>query len=125
MSKLRVEPVARGGTRYTFWCPGCQDTHTFSCGVPDAPSWQFDGNLTAPTIHPSLMVKCGHYVDDHKPGDHCWCTFRDDHGKPAPFSCYRCHSYLKAGRLEFLGDCTHALAGQIVELPDLPEHLRK
>ena len=30
----------------------------------------------------------------------------------------RCHSFVREGRIEFLSDCTHALAGQTVELPD-------
>jgi hypothetical protein len=31
-----------------------------------------------------------------------------------------CHSFVRNGRIEFLGDCTHALAGQTVDLKDLP-----
>lgn len=32
-----------------------------------------------------------------------------------------CHSFVRAGKIEFLGDCTHALAGQTVALPDWPD----
>jgi hypothetical protein len=31
-----------------------------------------------------------------------------------------CHLFLTDGRLQYLGDCTHALAGQTVPLPELP-----
>lgn len=31
-----------------------------------------------------------------------------------------CHYFIKAGRIEFCGDCTHALKGQTVDLPDFP-----
>jgi hypothetical protein len=41
----------------------------------------------------------------------------DEAGKPLP---QRCHSFVRNGRIEFLGDCTHALASQTVDLPDLP-----
>lgn len=34
-----------------------------------------------------------------------------------------CHSYVKAGRWEFLGDCTHDLAGQTVPMVPLPDWL--
>ena len=34
----------------------------------------------------------------------------------------RCHSFVREGRIEFLGDCTHAMVGQTVDLPDI-EHL--
>ena len=30
-----------------------------------------------------------------------------------------CHSFVTDGRIQFLGDCTHDLAGHTVELPDL------
>lgn len=31
-----------------------------------------------------------------------------------------CHSFVVDGRMQFLGDCTHALAGQMVDIPDWP-----
>ena len=30
----------------------------------------------------------------------------------------RCHSFVKDGMIQFLGDCTHELANKTVELPD-------
>lgn len=76
-----------------FFCRGCDDLHRIAVAGPRA--WTFDGNYEAPTVTPSIL-----------------CT-----GAPTR----RCHSFLRAGRLEFLGDCSHALAGQTVPLPDLPE----
>jgi len=35
-----------------------------------------------------------------------------------------CHYFLKGGMLQFLGDCTHTLAGQTVPLPELAPHVR-
>jgi hypothetical protein len=32
-----------------------------------------------------------------------------------------CHTFIKAGMIEFLGDCTHKLKGQTVPLPPLPD----
>ena len=32
-----------------------------------------------------------------------------------------CHSFIRDGRIQFLGDCTHHLAGQTVDLPDFTE----
>ncbi len=31
-----------------------------------------------------------------------------------------CHSFLTDGRIQFLDDCTHAMAGQTVDLPSFP-----
>lgn len=32
-----------------------------------------------------------------------------------------CHCFIVAGQWQFLGDCTHELAGQTVDLPLLPD----
>jgi hypothetical protein len=29
-----------------------------------------------------------------------------------------CHSFVRAGKIQFLSDCSHELAGQTVEMPD-------
>ena len=54
--------------------------------------WTFNGDVDQPTFSPSLLIRTSQGV---------------------------CHSYVQDGRIQFLGDCTHALAGQTVELPDL------
>lgn len=94
----------------SFTCPGCGDAHT----VPVGPNgWGWNGDLNKPTLTPSLLVRSGHYADAWKPGDACWC------GKDYGFECYRCHSFVRDGRIEFLGDSTHKLAGQTVDLLDV------
>lgn len=83
-----------------FVCPGCKDQgfsgyHMLPVNSPQkAPSWTWDGNLEAPTLEPSILTRHGDQV---------------------------CHSFLRAGVFEFLGDCTHRLAGQRVPLPELPD----
>ena len=76
-----------------FWCPGCDGVHV----VKISPGgWTFDGNTDAPTFSPSILVTGG--SNDKS----------------------RCHSFVRAGKIEFLSDCTHALAGTTVEIPDWP-----
>lgn len=105
---------------YSFWCPGCRGYHSLTTSPG---GWGFNGNKDAPTFTPSILTKGGHYADHHKQGDTCWCTFykeekhKDD---PIKFECSICHSFVTDGMIQFLGDCTHALAGQTVELPDYP-----
>ena len=41
-----------------------------------------------------------------------------EHVEPRP---YVCHSFVREGKIEFLGDCTHALKGQTVDLNDVVE----
>lgn len=111
-----------GKEGYYFWCPGCNESHM----VKTSPSgWGFNGSGDAPTFTPSVLVRCGHYVtESHKSGDSCWCTYNAEciaKGEdPAPFQCGVCHSFVTDGRIQFLSDCTHALAGQTVDLPDYP-----
>lgn len=102
----------------TFKCPGCGDTHTIN-GSPNH-KWIFNGDVNRPTFSPSLLVRCGHYVDRHKEGDSCWCTYNKEHPeKTAPFKCYRCHSYVIDGKIQFLLDCTHDFAGKTLDLEDI------
>lgn len=91
-----------------FLCPGCDMEHTVS--VADN-GWQFNHDNERPTLSPSIKVTSGHYLSNHKEGDACWCGTRD-----AAFSCGICHSFVREGRIEFLSDCTHKLAGQTVDL---------
>ena len=60
-------------------------------------------------------------MPEHK-GPECWCTFNAKHPeKPPVFVCSVCHSFVTDGKIQFLGDCTHELAGQTVELIARPE----
>lgn len=108
---LVVEPCA-DRIRYYFQCPGCNETHVFA-----VPGWSFDGDMERPTVNPSILVTSGHYADKHKPGDSCWCTFNAERpNDPAPFKCLRCHSFIRNGQIQFLSDCSHALAGQTIDM---------
>lgn len=60
--------------------------------------WAWNGDLTLPTLSPSILCRWTH-GEAHEP--RC------------------CHSFVRNGRIEFLSDCTHALAGQTVDLPEV------
>lgn len=111
-----------GGGVLTFWCPGCNERHAISCEAPgkNGARWSYNGNPDKPTFSPSVLVRSGHYVDGDKAS--CWCTYNAEHpDEPDKFHCVICHSFVKDGRIQFLSDCTHPLAGQTVDLPDFPE----
>ncbi len=84
----------------SFWCPGCEEMHMIVVErwSGQGPVWGWDGNIVAPTFSPS--IRC----------------YRD-----LPTGNILCHSFIRNGRIEFLGDCTHSLKGQTVDLPDLPQ----
>lgn len=79
--------------------------------------WGWNGSYERPTFTPSVLIRSGHHVPGQPPGSSCWCTYNAEHpDEPAPFTCTICHSFVTDGQIQFLGDCTHALAGQTVSL---------
>lgn len=113
MSALSSVLRSLSGGEVAFWCPGCSEAHAIK---PDI--WAWDGNPERPTFSPSVLVRGGHYADGKHP---CCCDYNREHpDDPSPFKCSVCHSFVRAGQIQFLGDCTHALAGQTVPLPPWP-----
>jgi len=100
-----------------FRCPGCGDYHSVCV---EGPGWTWNRSVDSPTLSPSILVRSGHYLPGHRPGDSCWCTYNAEHpehiGKS--FICVICHSFVTDGKIQFLPDCTHALAGHTVDLPE-------
>jgi hypothetical protein len=99
------------GGKLVFRCPGCKDTHHV-----DLSRWTWNGSMDAPTFMPSLSVRAGHFVEGQPPEASCWCTYNKEHH--SGMECYICHSFVADGRIQFLSDCTHALAGQTVDIPE-------
>jgi uncharacterized protein DUF6527 len=110
---------AEGGV-LTFFCPGCKDWHSV-----DPKRWTWNGDAERPTFNPSLLVRSGHYIPGH--AGTCWCDYHREaergtpgYDLPAP-TCYVCHSFIRDGQIQFLGDCTHSLAGQTAPIPPWKE----
>ena len=105
MAKLSNVLRSLSGGMVAFWCPGCDSAHGIRVSG-EQPLWEWDGNADAPTFAPSINSQ--------------W------HGqREVGFIMVEvreiCHSFVRGGRIEFLGDCTHALKGQAVPLPNWPE----
>lgn len=112
-------------------CPGCGDRHILSVrpipvGMIESPhyvhfpKWQFNGNYEKPTLSPSIHARSGHFANDKQEKVDCWCTYYKEHpDEEKVFACYVCHSFVRDGQIEFLSDCTHALAGKTVPLLDI------
>lgn len=108
------------GGRVAFMCPGCRELHQLAVAGDKRPAWDFNYDYDRPTFSPSVLVKSGHYVSGQE-GKDCWCTYEQRLGEPPPFKCSVCHSFVRDGQIQFLGDCTHELAGQTVDLPLMEE----
>ena len=85
-----------------FHCPGCDGPHIVHHGEGAGPRWSWNGSTDAPTFKPSVLVRW-HEGDPHNAG------IRIDKV---------CHSFVTDGKIQFLNDCTHALAGKTVQLPE-------
>jgi hypothetical protein len=82
-------------------CPACGYGHLFRTvpGKHDEPVWSFNGDRDKPTFAPSMLVNSRTHVTNP--------------------NAILCHSFVRDGRIEFLGDCSHAMAGQTVDLPEI------
>lgn len=96
----RSEFDGRIEIRHCYWCPGCDSLHCIRIRdqgpAPARPSWNWDGNMKSPTYEPSQLTTYG------------------------PLGMV-CHTFIRAGQIQFLDDCTHPLKGQTVPLPPLPD----
>lgn len=101
LSKILRETADNG---LMFWCPGCDGAHQIQHGTGTGPRWTWNGNAERPTFQPSILVRFDHWVPP-----------RAAHQTKVEEVC---HSFVTDGRIQFLGDCTHALAGQTVDIPD-------
>lgn len=84
---------------YAFHCPGCGYGHAVSVNGrrnSSNASWEWNGSVDEPTFTPSLNCN---------PNDRF----------------HQCHSFVIDGKIKFLSDCFHKLAGKTVEIPDWDE----
>lgn len=117
---IREWPEGTG--QITYWCPGCESGHTIAYGGTE--TWQWNGDTEHPTFTPSVLamareklndagrelVDAGHGAD-----------LTDEHRTTSP----RCHSFVTDGRIQYLTDSEHDLAGQTVDMVPLPGRYAK
>lgn len=92
-----------------LWCPGCEyilddrkvgGLHALPInGNPKKrPVWSWNKDLVRVTLSPSILTRTSrHNVK------------------------FICHSFLRDGRWQFLGDCTHSLKSKTVPMTPLPD----
>ncbi len=87
--------------QFLFFCPGCGCCHYVNTKPGNGPVWNFNGDVDKPTVSPSLLVTMPN---------------RTTIGVTDI-----CHSFIKEGKIQYLSDCTHHLAGQTIDLPNIEE----
>lgn len=117
MSAIVVHRTELGA--YEFDCPGCDGPHlVYVEPRGDRPLWSFTGGVERPTFYPSLLVSWTRHeppVDEHSLD-----AFIANPWLQKAVQ-YVCHSFIKDGQIQFLGDCTHHLKNQTVPLKPYEE----
>lgn len=117
-----------GKAGYSYWCQGCQSAHSVVTEGPGA--WSFNGDLLKPVFTPSVLTTREFFSPA---GLERRRAFAEQHGRAptreeVPYDAKDvCHTFVgcngaQPGQVIFLGDCTHALAGQVLPLPDRPRN---
>lgn len=83
------------GNRIRFYCPACECSHVVELGEG---KWKWNGDPESPTIEPSVAINVG----SKNP------------------QAVICHGTVTKGKIQYCKDCTHGLANQTVELPEIP-----
>lgn len=98
----RITDQAETEISYMFDCPACGISHSARVQAqrPGVPMWTWNGSLDRPTFHPSLKVQ--------------WARRQGEEQVPV-----LCHFFVVDGRIQYLNDCTHEMAGKTVELPEV------
>lgn len=79
------------------WCDACQMLHELPTQHSnESCHWEWDGQTHRPTLSPSIRTECTQV----------------------------CHYYLREGWLHYLNDSSHAYAGRVIALPDIPESVQ-
>jgi hypothetical protein len=79
-----------------FYCPACKRMHGVYVDESKLVNWGFNGDYDKPTFSPSIKVEMWNHPD------------KSD----------ICHSFVRNGKIQYLSDCTHDLAGQTVDMVD-------
>ena len=106
-----------------FYCPGCEFHHSVKIGEESKPHWTWNNDKEKPTFNPSILVSYTKTLLSNKEIVEL-CEKRSAgilDNFEVPHTKAICHSFVIEGKIQFLSDCTHSLAGQTIDLPDLPE----
>lgn len=101
-----------------FECPGCGIPHVVNLDPSLSQHWGWNGDAERPTFTPSILVHYPHWEppanDDNLDLINRGIIVQSKVNGV-------CHSFVTDGKIQFLTDCTHALAGQTVAIPDWEE----
>jgi hypothetical protein len=118
-----LSPILRiaKNERLHWWCPGCDEAHGIHYGTAGGPTWTWDGSVDKPTFSPSVLVQGSKFTEKGQADYDAWkAAGFPKHDDKFESIATVCHSFVKDGKMQFLGDCTHQLANQTVDIPVWP-----
>ncbi|MFA5670202.1 MAG: DUF6527 family protein [Balneolaceae bacterium] len=85
---------------YSFWCVACDSPHAFYThdGYTNNKSWKLISTDPV-TVQPSIKLTAPYKNETEN---------------------YCCHLFLLNGKIRYLTDCTHYLAGKEIDMIDFP-----
>lgn len=100
-------------TGLVFYCMGCKARHQVNLDAP-GPRWTWDGNREAPTLSPSVLLTTIRHDLTEEEWDEYDRVYSGgpDSALDDPKFRYVCHMFVRAGKIEYLSDCTHSLRGE-------------
>lgn len=113
----------------TYYCQGCESAHTIKTKGNGA--WGWNGDVEKPVFTPSVLLSSTRLTEKGNADLEAWRAsgMPSRNGVPFESAPFVCHTFVgcngaQPGEVIFLGDCTHALAGQVQPLADLPDWMR-
>ncbi|BBR09272.1 MULTISPECIES: DUF6527 family protein [Aeromonas] len=111
--------LERSDHQLFFECPGCKMLHGVNVEAEGRPRWGWNGSVDKPTFTPSILVQ---WEQGEPPCTDLDMAEKIHRGEVVQTKVVKvCHSFVTNGRIQFLGDCTHHLAGKTVDLPLLED----
>lgn len=102
---MKAKREEHDGIEYIiFRCLGCKTLHSIT--TSGTHKWTWNGSLEKPTFEPSVLNWLEHRPDE-------------DEEEKKYVDSRRCHIFVRDGRIQYLSDCGHELAGQTVDLPEI------
>ena len=113
---LRQADDGHGGRSLLFYCIGCGMAHHVNVGTGPGPRWGYNENPDKPTFTPSILVRWHQWTP---PAYDPEVSKKIKSGEIVQTRVEKvCHTFVTDGRIHYLSDCTHAFAGQTIDLPE-------
>lgn len=104
MAKIKQHPT--DPTLFMFWDIASGEPSCFWVKPYNGATWTWNGDCDNPTVNPSILnTSNGHTNFETGVVTKPW----------------RNHIFIRNGKIEYLSDCTHNLAGKTVDMVDFPD----